>query len=87
VAANDRMVAVALSRVTFEELASPTPLQAELRDHQAELRTLQGEHVGPLRAEVRHTVGGIWWAFVMAGVNASLLVMQEPTVARELEKV
>ena len=39
-AANDRMVAVALSRVTFEELANPTPLQAELRDHQAELRTL-----------------------------------------------
>jgi hypothetical protein len=30
-AANDRALADALSRVTFEELASPTPLQAALR--------------------------------------------------------
>jgi len=94
--ANDRALADALSRVTFEELASPTPLQGALRragmleraivvvgrsrrfaveDHHAELRTLQAEY-GPMRADVRKTIGNVGTAFVMAGVNASLLVMQ-----------
>lgn len=95
-AANDRALADALSRVTFEELASPTPLQAAVRhagtlgpaivvvgrsrrlaveDHHAELRTMEEEH-GAVRADVRKTVGDVGTAFVMAGINASLLVMQ-----------
>ncbi|KAH9038327.1 Sodium/hydrogen exchanger family-domain-containing protein [Lactarius pseudohatsudake] len=93
---SDRALADALSRVTFEELASPTPLHAALRragtleraiivvgrsrrlaveDHHAELRMLEEEH-GAVRADVRKTVGDVGTAFVMAGVNATLLVMQ-----------
>jgi hypothetical protein len=93
---SDRALADALSRVTFEELASSTPLEAAVRhaamlgpaivvlgrsrrlaveDHHAELRTLEEEH-GAVRADVRKTVGDVGTAFVMAGINASLLVMQ-----------
>ncbi|KAH9065205.1 Sodium/hydrogen exchanger family-domain-containing protein [Lactarius vividus] len=93
---SDRALADALSRVTFEELASPTPLHAALRragtleraivvvgrsrrlaveDHHVELRILEEEH-GAVRADVRKTVGDVGTAFVMAGVNAALLVMQ-----------
>ncbi|KAH8989117.1 Sodium/hydrogen exchanger family-domain-containing protein [Lactarius akahatsu] len=95
-ATDDRALADALSRVTFEELASPMPLHAALRragtleraivvvgrsrrlaveDHHAELRMLEEEH-GAVRADVRKTVGDVGTAFVMAGVNATLLVMQ-----------
>ncbi|KAH9080283.1 Sodium/hydrogen exchanger family-domain-containing protein [Lactarius deliciosus] len=102
-ATNDRALADALSRVTFEELASPTPLQAALRragaleraivvvgrsrrlaveDHHAELRTLEEEH-GAVRADVRKTVGDVGTAFVMAGTNATLLVMQASSIHRE----
>jgi len=86
----------ALSRVTFEELASSTPLHAALHrartlqhaivvvgrsrrlaveDHHAELRTLEGEHAA-VRTDVRKTVGDVGTAFVMAGVDLNLLVMQ-----------
>ncbi|KAH8989116.1 Sodium/hydrogen exchanger family-domain-containing protein [Lactarius akahatsu] len=102
-ATNDRALADALSRVTFEELASPTPLQAALRragaleraivvvgrsrrlaveDHHAELRMLEEEH-GAVRADVRKTVGDVGTAFVMAGTNATLLVMQASSIHRE----
>ncbi|KAH9080284.1 Sodium/hydrogen exchanger family-domain-containing protein [Lactarius deliciosus] len=95
-ATSDRALVDALSRVTFEELASPTPLHAALRragtleraivvvgrsrrlaveDHHAELRMLEEAH-GAVRADVRKTVGDVGTAFVMAGVNATLLVMQ-----------
>ncbi|KAI9443433.1 Sodium/hydrogen exchanger family-domain-containing protein [Lactarius indigo] len=95
-AASDRALADALSRVTFEEVASPMPLHVALRragtleraivvvgrsrrlaveDHHAELRMLEEEH-GAVRADVRKTVGDVGTAFVMAGVNATLLVMQ-----------
>jgi len=46
-----------------------------VEDHHAELRTLEKEH-GEVRADVRKTVGDVGTAFVMAGLNASLLVMQ-----------
>ena len=91
----------ALSRVTFEELASPTPLHAALRragtlehaivvvgrsrrlaveDHHAELRVLEEEHGGAVRADVRKTVGDVGTVFVVAGSNASLLVMQASSI-------
>jgi len=87
----------ALSRATFEELASPAPLHAALNrarvlqrpvvvvvgrsrrlaveSHHAELRALEVEH-GAVRAEVGKTVGDVGKAFVMAGIDANLLVMQ-----------
>jgi hypothetical protein len=103
-AASDRALADALSRVTFEELASPTPLHAALRragmleraivvvgrsrrlaveDHHAELRMLEEEHDGAVRADVRKTLGDVGTAFVMAGSNASLLVMQASSIDSE----
>lgn len=102
-AAGDRALADALSRVTFEELTSPTPLQAAMRhagtlgpaivvvgrsrrlaveNHHAELRTLEEQH-GAVRADVRKTVGDVGTAFVMAGINASLLVMQASGIHSE----
>jgi hypothetical protein len=90
----------ALSRVAFEELASPEPLRAALRrarlvqrplvvvvgrsrrlaveDHHAELRALEAEHgaTAPVRSDVRKTVGDVGTGFVMAGLDANLLVMQ-----------
>jgi hypothetical protein len=89
----------ALSRVAFEELASPEPLHAALHragllqrpvvivvgrsrrlaveDHHAELGALEAEHgAAPVRADVRKTVGDVGTAFVMAGIDANLLVMQ-----------
>jgi len=93
--------ALALSRATFEELASPEPLHAALHrvrmlaltqrpiivvgrsrrlavvDHHAELRVLEGEHEhGAVRGDVGKTVGDVGMAFVMAGIDANLLVMQ-----------
>ena len=94
---SDRALADALSRVTFEELASPTPLHAVLQragtlgraivvvgrsrrlaveDHHAELRMVEEAHGGAVHADVRKTVGVVGTAFVLAGGNASLLVMQ-----------
>jgi hypothetical protein len=90
--------AEALSRVTFEEFASPNPLHAALHrvrvmqrpvivlgrsrrlaveGHHAELRALEAEHGGAaVHADVRKTVGDVGTAFVMAGIDANLLVMQ-----------
>ena len=45
-------------------------------DHRAELRTLETEHGGAVRADVRKTVGDVGTAFVMAGIDTNLLVMQ-----------
>jgi len=91
--------ASALSRVTFEEFASPDPLHAALHrvrlmqqpvvvvvgrsrrlaveDHHAELHALEAEHGGAMvRADVRKTIGDVGTAFVMAGIDANMLVMQ-----------
>lgn len=100
-ATDDPRLNEALSRVTFEELASPTPLHAALHhartlkqrpivvvgrsrrlaveDHHAELSMLEGEH-NAVRADVRKTVGDIGTAFVSAGFEANLLVMQASSV-------
>jgi hypothetical protein len=100
-ATDDPTLNEALSRVTFEELASPTPLHTALHhartlkhrpivvigrsrrlaveDHHAELRMLEGEH-SAVRADVRKTVGDIGTAFVSAGFDANLLVMQASSV-------
>ena len=42
----------------------------------AELRTLETEHGGAVRADLRKTVGDVGTAFVMAGLDTDLLVMQ-----------
>jgi K+:H+ antiporter len=47
-----------------------------VEDHRAELRTLETEHGGAVRADVRKTVGDVGTAFVMAGIDTNLLVMQ-----------
>lgn len=97
--AEDRRRALrdALSRVTFEDLASPIPLHTALHrarmlqrpavvvagrsrrlaveDHHAELRALEAEY-GAVRGDMRKTVGDVGTAFVMAGIDANLLVMQ-----------
>jgi hypothetical protein len=87
----------AISRVTFEELATHDPLHSVLHrarllqrplvvvigrsrrlaveDHHAELRALEAEH-SAVRADVRKTIGDVGTAFVMAGIDANLLVMQ-----------
>ena len=46
-----------------------------VEDHDAELRALETEH-GAVRADVRKTVGDVGTAFVMAGIDTNLLVMQ-----------
>jgi hypothetical protein len=43
--------------------------------HHAELRALEAEH-GAVRADMGKTVGEVGTAFVMAGIDANLLVMQ-----------
>ena len=48
-----------------------------VENHHAELRTLEEEH-GAVRTDVRKTVGDVGTAFVMAGVDVNLLVMQAP---------
>ncbi|KAH9969870.1 Sodium/hydrogen exchanger family-domain-containing protein [Russula dissimulans] len=46
-------------------------------DHHAELRALEEEHEhGAVRGDARKTVGDVGTAFVMAGIDANLLVMQ-----------
>ena len=92
----------ALSRVTFEELASPNPLHAALHrvrelsrpvvvvgrsrwlaveEYHAELRALEAEHgVAPVHSDVRKTIGDVGTTFVMAGIDANLLVMQASSV-------
>jgi len=48
-----------------------------VEDHHAELRALEAEHGGAaVRADLRKTVGDVGTAFVMAGIDANLLVMQ-----------
>lgn len=107
----------ALSRATFEELASPTPLHATLQrvrlmqheqqehyssaivvvvgrsrrmaveDHHAELRALETECGGgaSVRADVRKTVGDVGTAFVMAGIDTNLFVMQASGTGTQLD--
>jgi len=106
----------ALSRATFEDLASPTPLHATLQrvrlmqqqqqqqrssviivvvgrsrrmaveDHHAELRALETEYGGAsVRADVRKTVGDVGTAFVMAGIDTNLLVMQASGTGTQLD--
>jgi len=53
-----------------------------VENHHTELRTLEEEH-GAVRADVRKTVGDVGTAFVMAGINASLLVMQASGIHSE----
>ena len=46
-------------------------------DHHVELRALEAEYGGAaVREEVRKTIGDIGTAFVMAGIDANLLIMQ-----------
>jgi hypothetical protein len=47
-----------------------------VENHHAEIRTLETEHGGAVRADVRKTVGDVGTAFVMAGLDTNLLVMQ-----------
>lgn len=48
-----------------------------VEDHHAELRALETEYGGAsVRADVRKTVGDVGTAFVMAGIDTNLLVMQ-----------
>jgi hypothetical protein len=48
-----------------------------VEDHHAELRALETEYGGAsVRTDVRKTVGDVGTAFVMAGIDSNLLVMQ-----------
>jgi hypothetical protein len=48
-----------------------------VEDHHAELRALETEYGGAsVRSDVRKTVGDVGTAFVMAGIDTNLLVMQ-----------
>lgn len=50
-----------------------------VEDHHAELRALETEYGGTaasVRSDVRKTVGDVGTAFVMAGIDVNLLVMQ-----------
>jgi Mg-chelatase subunit ChlD len=46
-----------------------------VESHHAELRTLETVH-GVVRGDVRKTVGDVGTAFVMAGLDSNLIVMQ-----------
>jgi hypothetical protein len=57
-----------------------------VEDHHAELRALETECGGAsVRADVRKTVGDVGTAFVMAGIDASLLVMQASGTGTQLD--
>ena len=57
-----------------------------VEDHHAELRALETEHGGAsVRVDVRKTVGDVGTAFVMAGVDANLLVMQASGTGTQLD--
>jgi len=57
-----------------------------VEDHHAELRALEKEYGAPaVRADVRKTVGDVGTAFVMAGINANLLVMQASGTGTQLD--
>jgi len=46
--------------------------------YHAELRALEGEHgAAPVHSDVCNTIGDVGTAFVMAGIDANLLVMQD----------
>jgi hypothetical protein len=48
-----------------------------VEDYHGELRALEAEHgAAPVHSDVRKTIGDVGTAFVMAGVEANLLVMQ-----------
>ena len=48
-----------------------------VEEYHAELRALEGEHgAAPVHSDVRKTIGDVGTAFVMAGIDANLLVMQ-----------
>ena len=48
-----------------------------VEDYHAELRALEGVHgAAPVHSDVRKTIGDVGTAFVVAGIDANLLVMQ-----------
>ena len=48
-----------------------------VEDYHAELRALEAEHgAAPVHSDVRKAIGEVGTAFVMAGIDANLLVMQ-----------
>ena len=48
-----------------------------MEDCHAELRALEAEHgAAPVHSDVRKTIGDVGTAFMMAGIDANLLVMQ-----------
>jgi len=48
-----------------------------VEDYHAELRVLEAEHgAAPVHSDVRKTIGDVGAAFVVAGIDANLLVMQ-----------
>lgn len=57
-----------------------------VEDHHAELRALETEYGGSsVRADVRKTVGDVGTAFVMAGIDANLIVMQASGTGTQLD--
>jgi len=57
-----------------------------VEDHHAELRTLETEYgSSSVRADVRKTVGDVGTAFVMAGIDTNLLVMQSSGTGTPLD--
>jgi hypothetical protein len=55
-----------------------------VQDYHAELRALEAEHAAaaPVHSDVRKTIGDVGTAFVMAGIDANLLVMQASSATR-----
>ena len=58
-----------------------------VEDHHAELRALETESGGAasVRSDVRKTVGDVGTAFVMAGVDTNLIVMQASGTGTQLD--
>jgi len=57
-----------------------------VEDHHAELGALETEYGGAsVRADVRKTVGDVGTAFVMAGIDANLLVMQASETGTQMD--
>jgi hypothetical protein len=57
-----------------------------VEDHHAELRSLETEYGGAsVPAHVRKTVGDVGTAFVMAGIDSNLLVMQSSGTGTQLD--
>jgi hypothetical protein len=57
-----------------------------VEDHHAELRALETENgSSSVRADVRKTVGDVGTAFVMAGIDTNLLVMQSSGTGTQMD--